>query len=533
MLPATNRVGTLVSGLLDKGYDQAAGAVLRSISSSVTSGIVAQRLNELDAEAARLAAAGESLRPDNPVLRALLADLEPVLQRNARRIDVGAEAVQANGVNAAGTLTRELALPGLTDQQLAGIGVRWNTPSADQVNELVGLVDSDAWGAEIDRYPDLVLETVRNQAIRGFASGWGPERIAREIRRVSQSMTVAQANNLLRTTQLTSYRRATAINQLENADVIDYIVRIATLDSRVCMSCVALHATKLDVGEVVQDHHQGRCVGVAVVKGRTLNIQTGEEWFNALPQDQQRAMMGPGAFDAWQAGRIQLSDFSRPYDDPTFGRMMRQSTLAEMLSGSHRAPSGQIATLNGYSSRDVGRPGNTEQSLTAFLSESRGPLASAIRDIDAGLVELDWGTDEYTVRPDGVRDAARRFVQESLDTQYGRDYLASLAQEQARASGVVVDIHQAEQLLNQQYAHQSQAILETARIGNVRLTEAQLRRLTESSHGQYLDLVYTRDNSERGSLANAASRRRGASSSGVILEERRRLFREYVQGVEV
>jgi hypothetical protein len=59
------RASDLITGLLDGGYEQATRQVLDAIAASLRSGRVGRRLDELDAEALRLALAGERLTPDN------------------------------------------------------------------------------------------------------------------------------------------------------------------------------------------------------------------------------------------------------------------------------------------------------------------------------------------------------------------------------------------------------------------------------------------------------------------------------------
>lgn len=324
-------VADLVTGLLDKGYSGTADAVLRAISTSTSSGIVAQRLKELDAEAARLAAEGKKLAPDNPVLRALVADLEPVLKSNAQRINDSAAGIQTQAVDAAGQLTRQLALPGFEDSQLISMGVRWNSPDPEAVNALVGYVDTPAWAQQLSAYKQDVIDTIYNQAIRGVASGWGPLRTAREIRAMAEDFPAAQANTLMRTLQLESYRSATAIHQQANIDILDGQIRIGTLDGRICMACLALHGSILPAGERISDHHNGRCTAIPLVRGRDRNVQTGPEWFAGLDEQQQLDIAGQAAFNALKAGRVQMQDFVQTYDDPVFNTMLREASLSGIL----------------------------------------------------------------------------------------------------------------------------------------------------------------------------------------------------------
>jgi hypothetical protein len=335
-LPATNRIGDLTRQLLDRGYEQATRQTLNAIGASVNSGLIGQRLSELEAEAARLEAAGERLRPDNAVLRALLADLDTELARIAARVDVGAADAQRTGLEAAARLTRELALPGVDDRTLASIGVTWNVPDPEAVNRLVGYVNSAGWAEELAAYPETVLNIVQNQAIQGIVEGWNPLRTAQMITRMAQGVPLAQANTLMRTVQLQSYRDAAVMHRVANADILTEQIRIAALDARTCMACVALHGTRLPIDERINDHHNGRCTSISVVKGRPRDIQSGEDWFKSLPDERQREQMGSAAWLAWKDGALNMRDLVHRYDDRVFGEMLREGSLRGALGDAAR-----------------------------------------------------------------------------------------------------------------------------------------------------------------------------------------------------
>lgn len=330
-LPSPEKISDLVARLLDRGYEATTEAVIGAVVRSTNSGLIAQRLDELEQEARRLREAGERLTPFNPVLRALTADLEMALRQDAQAINQASGGVQQAGAEAAGILTRQSALPGFTDRDLALMRIVWNTPDPEAVARLVNYANSPAWALEIDRYAPGALEVVNGAALRGFIDGWGPLRIAQEVRRLSEGFPAASANNLLRTLQLQSYRGATAIHQQANAGILVEQIRIAALDDRTCLCCIGLHGTRLPVGEPVEDHHQGRCTSIAVVRGFPRDAQTGEDWFASLPAERQRRIAGPGAFEALKRGDARLSDFVQPYTDPVFGEMIREASLKRAL----------------------------------------------------------------------------------------------------------------------------------------------------------------------------------------------------------
>lgn len=337
------RTAELITELLERGYDTATAQTVRAILRGNTSGIIDRRLTELKAEAARLVEAGERLTPNNPVMRALFADMEDVLQQNRRLIAQAGVRLQADSVEAAALINRQLALPGFSDVELARLGARWNTADPEVVNELVGFVTNPAWEAQLGSYGDDVLNVVRNQAITGTAQGWGPARITRAITRKIRGLPAAgdigrvagvsehQAQNMMRTLQMQSFRGAQTINRVVNADILEEQIRIAALDERTCLACVSLHGERFPINERIDDHHQGRCTSIPVVRGRPRTVTSGEEWWNGLSEQRQLAQAGPANFAALQSGAVDLGDFVQPYDDPVFGSMLRESSLSGVL----------------------------------------------------------------------------------------------------------------------------------------------------------------------------------------------------------
>lgn len=329
----------LLTQLLDRGYDRTAGSVVRSIARSSSEGIIEQRLRELDEEIARLTSRGLKLTDDNAVLRALLADLEAVTARNAARLDGIADEIQMQGISAARVATRQLALPGVTDAQLREIGIQWQSPDPEAINRLVGYVQAPEFRQLLQDYQDDVLETVRQVAIRGIVSNMHPTRTARLLRQVLTNYPAYRANTLARTLQLSSYRAGAAVYQNANVDIISEVIRIAALDDRTCLACIAQSGMVIWSGELnagdpipqIVDHHNGRCTTVVRVKGRNFNVRNGQDWFNNLSRDRQMVIAGSANLHALEDGAVTLNDFVERYTDPVFGEMIRQASLKGIL----------------------------------------------------------------------------------------------------------------------------------------------------------------------------------------------------------
>ena len=330
--PDAIRITDLIRGLLDRGYFQATEAVTQAIVGNSTGGVMQRRLQEVIDEAARLEAAGLALEMNNPVVVAFLSDYEAALKADGVLIRSASEVVQQVGIDAAEPLVRQLALPGMSDAMLAQLGITWNTPSPEAVNALVNFVGSPVFEAKITKFVEGTLAQAQNVIIRGMVEGIGPVAIARNLQNVIPGLSSSNAQQLMRTLQLTSFRESQRVHRVANAHILEYQIRIAALDDRTCMSCVALHGEILPIDDRIDDHHRGRCTSVTKIKGLPPpDVEAGESWFNRQNPVTQQNMMGQAAWDAWKAGAISLQDFPKPYEDDLFGRMIGENSLVGIL----------------------------------------------------------------------------------------------------------------------------------------------------------------------------------------------------------
>lgn len=240
-----------------------------------------------------------------------------------------------------------------------------------------------------------------------------------------------------------------------------------------------------------------------------------------IRSSQRRLVMGnpynwstqPKAAQAWQQAAAEMGE----------------DYANERFAPSKPAPPGEVKTVNGYLQADTGKPPETTEELKAYISKNDfSPLTTNLTSTDFGapLVEIDPDSDDWSawrVNPENVKTAAKVFVSESQDVQYSKEYTIKTAQDVAVMNGVEVSDAEAEDFYNEQYATRAKAILVAARIGKVKLTEAQQRRLQAAADGNYLETVYTTESSERGSLANAG-RRKTPRLSGIELRNARETY---------
>lgn len=330
-----------VDDLLENGHEEAARQTLRAIARELQSGIVNRRLNELETEAVRLEAVGERLRPDNPVLLQTLRDMDAFMGRNQQRIrDVAPDLTEA-GVGAGNDISRLLTFAGMSDNTSASIGAQWNRPDPNAVAALVDFTQDNAFDDLLSQYGSRVVDRIGLRATFGFTEGWGARRSARAIRRLAIGMPMSEAETLTRTLHLVSYRRGTAATHAANAHILqETAIRVAVLDPRTCLTCIALHGDPVPLGEPVADHYNGRCTVIAQVRGFNRNIMSGADWFNQLPperQQQQRAFVNsPGSYAAFADGAVGLRDFVGERTDPVFGEQVYQASLVGILGDDAR-----------------------------------------------------------------------------------------------------------------------------------------------------------------------------------------------------
>jgi len=335
----TGSIEDLLVRVLDRGYTGVAGRVLSAVAGSVTGGQVQRDIDAMMQEADRLAQNGERLRVDNPHVRAVLNSVELAMRDNVVRIRDASGDIQLSGVTAGNILSRQLALPGFSDEALQAVGITWNQVSPETVMRLIELVDNPAFAAELSSLSANVIETIRNQAIRGVVFGWSPARTAREIARIAQTLPQVSANTLMRTLQLESYRTTTTANQNANQSIIRRVIRIETLDERICAACIALHGTvvwdaTLNEGQPIpkiREHHNGRGTTITETVIRPVTIRSGVDWFDGLDDARQRRLIGHAAVNARNAGAVRLEDFVGERTDDLFGEQIYEQSVVGIL----------------------------------------------------------------------------------------------------------------------------------------------------------------------------------------------------------
>lgn len=223
--------------------------------------------------------------------------------------------------------------------------------SQETIRAITNFVDSPAWIARMEKWGKGYADLTRNTIINEIARGAGPTAVAQKLRQLATNIPVSASDNLMRTLQLTAYREASLEMEKLNGKYIIKKIRIAALDQRTCLACIALHGTELEPGQRVDDHYRGRCTEYYVVPGgkptpdfmqadstpgnrRFIPFQTGVDWFNSLPvarQKLQASFVGsPGKWNAFSSG-TPLNAFVAEHVDDVFGNQVVEHSLKSMF----------------------------------------------------------------------------------------------------------------------------------------------------------------------------------------------------------
>lgn len=364
LLPVT--ITDYINARLDAGYNKTAGKVLKQVDQMIKRSME-QIITDLDSEAKRLDDLGQTFTPDNPVLTdaqrrltELLIAVQMLILANDQYIELTAYEVAAQAVSSKvfATIATEIITAGKDPiapaaatqfrELLYAKGIAWNIPDLTYFTDqaAISFIDTAEWITKMQKWGVGYADLTRQTIIDGISNGWNPYEIARVMRIHAINIPGSAADNLMRTLQMTAYREASLAMEQINGKFIQKKIRIAMLDNRTCLTCIALHGTELKPGQRIDDHYRGRCSEYYVTVGGELPaimqadstpgnrkfvpFQTGEQWFNSLPLERQRQQMSflksPGKWNAFQSG-TPLSSFIGEYNDSVFGRQVVENSL--------------------------------------------------------------------------------------------------------------------------------------------------------------------------------------------------------------
>lgn len=223
-------------------------------------------------------------------------------------------------------------------ETLASAGVTFNRVHTEGVQQIVGfLQDGSPLSSLLEDLGSGSSAVVRKALIGAVATGIGPRLVARRILG-DLGGNLTRALTISRTETLRAYRSASILTYQANAEILEGWIWTASLSSRTCAMCIAMHGTKHAIDEPFGSHPNCRCSPVPFFKDPDLNpkIETGEEWFARQPAATKLDILGPEKLAAYSRGDLSLKSVVGFRDDKKWGPTRWEKSLADLnLSSSN------------------------------------------------------------------------------------------------------------------------------------------------------------------------------------------------------
>ena len=380
--------------------------------------------------------------------------LETLLQQTEReflRFAPTADQRIQRGQRAAIELSQQSA-QAMIMAQAAGLSVEWNRLPTEMVETLVGtMANGSPLRSLLDKLGPDASARVRKGMVEGMALGQNPRDVTRRIRQ-ELGGNLANLLTINRTEMLRAAREATRQSYKENSDIVEGWKWLAAKQGRTCAMCLAMDGTTHDLDEILDDHPNGRCSMVGTVKGAP-EVQwqpTGQKWFAQQDEATQRKVLGPPAFQAYQAGAVKLSDFVGQRQSKAWGTTRYAKSLSEILGDDAgqfyarqpKAPTGPTRPVTGQELELTAEIEETKTAYKAALDAGQQNEANAMKGYmesleqglqeERGMNEALWN--EFEIAPDQATEAQWEQLAVTLDRE-GRDLYTRYTKE-----GIELDV---------------------------------------------------------------------------------------------
>lgn len=258
----------------------------------------------------------------------VMATIQREMQRYGAVVDDVVGAAQEKAVNSGAAAARQMILELFPEAARGSIvGVLQRMPR-EAVIAMVGALREDSPLASITlaRWGDKAAKQIGEQLVKGLVTGIGSRKTAREILKAldpALGMPLSKALTIARTETNRAFRSATRETYRRNPHVVKGWIWYANIDGEPepCLACLAMHGTKHDMDETLDDHPNGRCtmlaitpsfeeLGIEGVDEPDRTVETGEEWFNRQPEERQREIMGEQRYELWKQGNLDFEDMA-------------------------------------------------------------------------------------------------------------------------------------------------------------------------------------------------------------------------------
>ena len=200
------------------------------------------------------------------------------------------------------------------------IGVQFNRLPVSAMENMIGLAgDGSPVRTLLNEAAAAGPDAMAQELVNGIALGRNPLDVARRAIRLGLGQTFTRMATIVRTEQLRVYRVTTLQSYRQGNVVIGYR-RLSARDSRTCPGCLMADGRFYPLDHTFDQHPNCRCAAIPVLRSvPPVQFETGQQWFTRQPERTQRAILGKGRFEAWQAGDATLDDMVTVRPNATWG----------------------------------------------------------------------------------------------------------------------------------------------------------------------------------------------------------------------
>lgn len=280
---------------------------------------------------------------DNPITRGQLVRLE---RYKTLMTQVGNELLGLQGLTSTEVeqalsvgvnlgLKHSIELLSVTVAGNTSVTGAFNTLPVNAVKQMIGFLSPDS---VLFKRLQLIAPTTANwvsqSLIQGMALGKNPRVVAASFREAF-GRGLTDAARFARTAQLWAYREASRANYVANEKYLGGWIWCSALSDRTCVACLAMHGTEHPTWERLNDHHNGRCRQLPIVRGYPSPLEgleaSGEKWFGEQPVGIQQKIMGREYWQAWKDGAYKFDELVGTYKDEVYGEMRHVKPLWQLL----------------------------------------------------------------------------------------------------------------------------------------------------------------------------------------------------------
>lgn len=257
--------------------------------------------------------------------------LEVIQGRLAGLVDGSAASIIASlddVVDYAGSMQERLIASQLPRDAAAEVAA-WSRVSPNAMDAIV--VRSTEQITKLS-YPisDEAAAAMRRSLVRGITVGENPVAVARRMVAGTEGLFnggLGRALTIARTEMLDAHRAAAALEDSKNTDILNGWVWLASISARTCQACWSMHGREFPLTQPGPQGHQNcRCARGPVTKswadlGFDIDeppslLPNRDSSFAALTPVEQRDILGPRGYEAWQSGIYPMDDWAAKRQTP-------------------------------------------------------------------------------------------------------------------------------------------------------------------------------------------------------------------------